>query len=267
MLATVFGASSDVSNSNVPFEVSTTMAGPAQAAASAAAAAGAAFAAPGFAAGRPPGLAWVPAGVLAGGTRRLPDGVLRLGAVFGGRLSFGGGVCAAAPVVPMIASAARTDQRCPSIRAHSLPPAHPVDADPRPQLADGADAAPREHGTADVLPPGHEIQVNVSHHRCSTDRYSACSVSSRRRRSDPAQAIRDAVDVRVDADVLLTLEGENQHQVRGLAAHTGQCRQLLHVRGTRPPNLVARVSAVAFTNRACCGRSSRDKSAARSPPP
>jgi hypothetical protein len=110
MLATVFGASSGyVSNSNAPFEVSTTMTGPALGVGLAAAAAGAALAAPdpgaGFAA---PGFACVPAGGLAAGRGAVLGAVPAFGAVFGGGLSFGGGVCADAPVVPTIASAATT---------------------------------------------------------------------------------------------------------------------------------------------------------------
>jgi len=47
-------------------------------------------------------------------------------------------------------------------------------------------------------------------------------------RPHPAEPVRDAVHVRVDADVAAALEGKYQHEVRRLAADARQRQQLLH---------------------------------------
>ena len=66
------------------------------------------------------------------------------------------------------------------------------------------------------------------HQRRLVALYSACSVSSGVRVVTHPEPVRDAMDVRVDADVLLTLERQDQHEVGRLPADAGQRQQLLH---------------------------------------
>src|SRR5918993_1716707 len=179
MLATVFGASSGyVSNSNDPFDVSTTITRPAPGVGGVAAAAGGAFAAPGFGAGfAAPGFACVPAGGLAGGRGAVLGGAPVFGAVLGGGLSFGG-ACAAAAVVPAIVSAAsRANAVLRYVRIHfSLPTRW------TPSLGHSSRMAQALHrgntGRQTFCPQVTRYRLMYGHHRCSIDAYSACSVSS-----------------------------------------------------------------------------------------
>ena len=92
----------------------------------------------------------------------------------------------------------------------------------------GTGGAPRIDGTADVLAPCHEIQIDVwppSRLRRTIQRL-LCLLW--RVGANPAEAIRNPVHVRVDADILAALIGEDQHEVRGLASNAWQCEQLFH---------------------------------------
>src|SRR5688500_7354778 len=74
------------------------------------------------------------------------------------------------------------------------------DPDLRAQIHDRALRAPRVHGPADVLSPRHEIQVDHRPPLAVRGLVQRLLRLVRRSGPNPAEAVRDPVDVRVDAD-------------------------------------------------------------------
>src|ERR1051326_3332929 len=96
----------------------------------------------------------------------------------------------------------------------------------------------RIYRAADVLSPGDQVQVDDRPPPPRRRAVERLLRFLRRPRVHPAHAVRDAMDVGVDADVLLAAVGEDQHEVRGLASDAREREQLLHVR--RHPSAEAR---------------------------
>ncbi len=96
--------------------------------------------------------------------------------------------------------------------------------------SDGAIPAARMHGTADVLSPRHQIEIDDRPPPRGDRSVKRLFGLLGLRGAHPAQAIRDAMDVDVHADVAAALEPEDQHEVRGLATDARQRHQLLHRR-------------------------------------
>jgi len=93
----------------------------------------------------------------------------------------------------------------------------------------------RIHRPAGVLSPRHEIQIDQRPPALVDRLVERLLGLFGRTRPHPPEAIRDAMHMNVDADVLLAAKGEDHHQVRRLAAHTRQRDQFLH----RPWHLTA----------------------------
>src|SRR5262245_43490903 len=89
----------------------------------------------------------------------------------------------------------------------------------------------RIHRAADVLAPGHEIQVDDRPPPARRRFVERVLGLVGRFRPHPAHAVRDPVDVRVDADVLFAAVRENEHEVRRLPPDPRQRQQFVHRRG------------------------------------
>src|SRR5262249_25373638 len=69
--------------------------------------------------------------------------------------------------------------------------------------ADDAGLAARIHGLADILPPGHQIQIDLGPEPARHHAIERLLGLIRHSSVDPAETIGDAVDVRIHADVAL----------------------------------------------------------------
>src|SRR5713101_1826170 len=87
------------------------------------------------------------------------------------------------------------------------------DADLRAVRLNDARTATRVDRPAHVLAPRHEVQVDVGPPPITRGPVKRLLGFVRRAGPDPAEAIRDAVHVGIDADVLQTPEREDQHEV------------------------------------------------------
>src|SRR5690349_8607837 len=81
-------------------------------------------------------------------------------------------------------------------------PADAIDANSRTQVGDRATAAERIDRPADVLPPRHQIEIDERPPAARDDTIQRVLGLLGRLRQNPPETIRDAVHVRVDADVL-----------------------------------------------------------------
>src|SRR5579859_3303754 len=95
-------------------------------------------------------------------------------------------------------------------------------------FADRAAVAAWVDGFADVLAPRDEIEVDVGPPARIGRLVERLLSFLWRARPHPSEPVRDTVHVRVDADVPLALERQDQDEVRGLAANARQRQQLLH---------------------------------------
>ena len=78
------------------------------------------------------------------------------------------------------------------------------------------------------MSPGDEIQIDVRPPARIGRLVKRLLGFIGRARFHPAEPVGDAVHMGVDADVPAAFVGENQHQVRRLAAHARQREELLH---------------------------------------
>src|SRR5688572_2550143 len=102
----------------------------------------------------------------------------------------------------------------------------------KPTIAtNGAVMTSRIHRPARVLSPRHQIQIDERPPALVDRLVERLLRLLRRARPHPSQAIRDAMDMDVDTDVLSAPKREDHHQVRRLSAHSRQRDQLLHRRG------------------------------------
>src|SRR5581483_2064246 len=90
-------------------------------------------------------------------------------------------------------------------------PARLADADPRTPVPHGASAAPRVRRPADILAPRDQIEVDQRPPPPVGGAVQRELGLFGRSRPDPAQAVGDAVHVRIDADVAAAVEAEDQH--------------------------------------------------------
>ena len=107
-------------------------------------------------------------------------------------------------------------------------------ADLRAEPAYRTDRTARRDRPADILSPGHQTQVDVRPRRARDRAIQGLLGSLRRVRGDPAQAVRQAMHVRVHADVAAAAIRKDQDERRRFASDAGQRQEILDARRNLP---------------------------------